>query len=272
MRASAVLASTACLLWLASATPAMALVTGTPEPPAPGTPPQWWLSNGNDAFGVPSRPGTAPSDDFRTAEATLAGCPGDHLAIVVDESLFTDRDGGTRVDEVTATLGGRLEREAPGMRLWGADGVGVRVLGNAGGQRIQDVTHRVLGDERFELREDPLRWSGVGYLFVAARSPPGPLGWDCVGTALATSRGQGESEVALRADAEFALFDAPVRLWLGGRWRGEAGPPPTPTASAVAASERGVALDFGLAYGWFVLAETWNRHRAYGIISLVISP
>jgi len=243
-----------------------AAIAGTPLPPTPGSVPTAWLTVGNDNLGLESVYGI---DDNRTSQEALVGRFGESVIIVLDHSILTDCEHGTRSDELTPTVGwlpfGPGDDEAP----WVALGIGGRFSGNLRGQNVQNGVHSAQNFSYLELVYDSRQSSALGYI-MGERSlwllPWAGIEMDA--TLLATTYGEVQGEVAEHGVLRFA--DA--TLWAGLRWSARNGVGQGRTARSVATFERGLWIDYGLSWRWLALSGSVDpgTGHSYGVLSLVV--
>jgi hypothetical protein len=263
---------------------AHAAVAGAPEPGPAGILPQAALNSSNDMFAN----GLGNGDDFRTAglggHLRLGG-----LTLAVDGSMLTDREAGTRSDEVLAVVGlafGR-GRATTGWHAGGFVGGGVRVDGDLGGEEVQNLVHRTIQADEVHLPYDgdeevrpALTGSAVaGWLGQAGL---GLTGW-WGGQLVAAGQYAVDGEAILEAGPRLCLVGQQGAVWAGVRYRWRDGDPASLTAAATGRHEDGTWLDLGTFVVPFGQGEgAWGyqlrsglnieTRAAFGSLGLVVAP
>ena len=246
--------ATGAVLLLCSSS-AWSAIAGLPEPPTPRELPQAWFAINDDMFGD----AILDTDDFRTGNFN-AGWAWDRLVIAADYSALTHRldpsyENGTRSDEITLTLGMRVEDWLPRVlrdRTLLIAGIGTRVDGNMGGEVTQNAIHRTFGFPQTNLTYDHHGYSStaLGYLYGSIDSDawhPGNCSSSLVaqftGEAAASLRGEFQEAVGLTV----ALIGDQGSAWIGCDYQWNRGRQASPTAAVVAEHEAGTWLTVGLA-------------------------
>ena len=234
---------------------AWSAIAGLPEPPTPRDLPQAWFSVNDDMFGD----AILDTDDFRTGNANGGLCIG-RLVIAGDYSVLTHRldpsyDNGTRSDELSLTIGARLEDLLPdGLRERSLliAGIGTRIDGNLGGERLQNAIHRRFGFPQTSLTYDHADDSttGLGYCYGSIDSDPwrplagGPgMIVQLDGEAMASLLGEFQESVGIT----MALVGGQGSAWIGCNYQWNGGQWASATAAVVAEHEAGPWLTVGLA-------------------------
>lgn len=239
------------------------------------------MTSGNDLLGN----GLGNGDDFRTAAI------GGHLrlggmVLAVDASMLTDRDAGTRSDELLAIAGWSAQRAAPvaGWHAAGFLGAGVRVDGDLGGEKVQNAVHEVIASPEVHFPYDDgrvlpaLGGSGaVGWLEPAGLGLTGWWGMQLVAAGQWAIGGEFIGEAGPR----LCLIGQQGAIWVGARVRWRDGDPAGPTVAATGEHEDGPWLDlgtfvtpFGDSSWGYQLRSAYNpdTRAAFGSLGLVVDP
>lgn len=274
----------ACLL-LAAGTPLAAAVAGAPEPGPTGVLPYLALTSSNDMLGS----GVGNGDDYRTAGISGHVRLG-RIVLAADAAMLTDRDAGTRSDEVVVTAGWEFGRIAPALG-WHADaslGAGLQLDGDLHGQEVQNAVHRQIGAQQVDLADDQVRHEasavGVASGAVGWLGPAGlgMTGW-WGGQLVAAGRYVADGDSVAEAGPRLVLVGQEGAIWFGALYRVRDGRPPGPTAAATGRHEDGLWVDSGTfitplrwgadQWGWQVRAAFNPESRAaLGSLGLVVRP
>lgn len=263
---------------------AHAAVAGAPEPGPAGVLPVAALNSSNDMFAN----GLGNGDDFRTAglggHLRLGG-----LTLAVDGSMLTDREAGTRSDELLAIAGWAFGRERPttGWHAGGFIGGGVRVDGNSGGEEVQNAVHRTINVDEVHLAYDgdeEIRPALTGSAVVGWLGPAGLglTGW-WGGQLIAATQYALDGEAIMEAGPRLCLVGQQGAVWAGVRYRWREGDPANVTAAATGWHEDGLWLDLGTfvvpfgqgdgAWGYQLRSGINTESRAaFGSLGLVVAP
>lgn len=224
-----------------------AALAGVPEAPIPGTLPRAWLGLANDAFGVVATP-----DDYRTNQTTLVFRLTPEVIVCADHSMLTAVPARVRSDELTVTAGWLPGGEE---RPWLAVGIGMKFVGDLGGESVQDWWHDLIDMRKYRLRYEEDDPQAVAYgMFSQVWWPGEHVGWAVTTSALATTGGEVQAEAV-----GWALYrQRSMTAWIGLRARLRAGDTPTHTAELVADYEEGLWGDFGIGLPWFAFAGSYD--------------
>lgn len=263
---------------------AHAAVAGAPEPGPSGRLPVAALNSSNDMFAN----GLGNGDDFRTAALGGHLRLGD-LTFAADGSMLTDREAGTRSDELLAVAGWALGRDIPtlGWHAGGFIGGGVRVDGDLYGDEVQNAVHRTINADEVHLAydgDDVVRPALAGSAVAGWLGPAG-LGltgrWG--GQLIAAGQYAVDGEAIMELGPRLSLIGQQGALWAGVRYRWRDGDPAGATAAATGVHEDGLWLDLGTfvvpfgqgdaVWGYQLRSGINTETRAaFGSLGLVVAP
>ncbi|HSM03826.1 MAG TPA: hypothetical protein VK858_04365 [Longimicrobiales bacterium] len=272
-----------CGLWIGGGLAPMALTAQLPGvtlPSPPGLDRVFEMRFANDFLG---RGGAI--DDFRTQELSLVTRLSPAWTVVIDHSILTSSQPANgspgRVDHLTLSAGRRFPlrgRPVPSFEV----GLGLRYSGDAGGSRIQNGFHQLVGSTLETMpyvgtdRVDGLLWIAAPLAGTFRRGDGRSLlggGWE-LGYWI-------RSATLVSTDAEwdgsvggFAVFSRGFfQSWIGVRGDWRRGHDRDPVTAATADFESGGAGVLGLRVGPLILetAQGFDGEAAYGHLSLVSS-
>jgi hypothetical protein len=252
---------------------AWAAIAGLPEPPTPRELPLLWFAVNDDLLGD----AILDTDDYRTGNGNFGLCLGD-LVVAGDYSAFTHRidpsySDGTRIDELTLTIGMRLEGWLPAelrRRTLLIAGVGVRSDGDLGGAQAQNEIHRTFGFPQTALTYDQRHISTTPLAYACGSIDS--EGWqptpdDAVlvgqleGAALASARGEFQEHVGV----DLALIGEQGSAWIGCDYAWNRGRQASATAAVVADHESGTWISAGLARRDGIFLSAGIDLRTHGV-------
>jgi hypothetical protein len=206
-----------------------------------------WMAVANDCFGVVTTP-----DDYRTNQVSLFARIGSGLIVGADHSMLTSVPSGIRSDELTLTAGWLPFGEN---RPWVVLGGGLKLVGDLGGESVQDRWHTVIGMDRYHLAYEEDDTRAVAFALVNQSW----LYRDRVGAAAsASSLVSSGGEVQAEAAAWGVARGASLTAWAGLRGRARGGHEPTRVAGLVAEFEEGLWIEYGIGVGWFAFSGAYD--------------
>jgi hypothetical protein len=251
---------------------AWAAIAGLPEPPTPRDLPQLWFAFNDDMLGD----AILDTDDYRTGNANF-GFSLDEVVVAGDYSAFTHRldpsySDGTRIDELTLTIGRRLDGWLPAelrRRTLLIAGVGVRCDGDLGGESAQNAIHRTFGFPQADLTYDQRHLSTTPLAYASASIDSGrwpgqgspALVGQLEGAALASARGEFQEHCG----ANLALLGEQGSAWIGCDYVWNRGRQASATAAVVADHESGTWISAGLAKRDGIFLSAGVDVRSHGV-------